>query len=767
MRAAPPAAGTMIHAFRLGPITSTGTPVFAYVGLVPGGAPRIHMAPGDREGLLAIQDEALGQPIGCEEALAEAARALGLEVAPLPADELPLRATLAYELATGLTHGASKPDAIALFLKAAAAFWGARTWELVGPEDRLHVLFEEGRVEIQGEVSVLGGDGTRFPGLALCDEPATLKKLAPLSGSERAEALLKLAGLTIDMEREPAWAAQVIGEAYTLPRVPTPQRSRHGRISAVVTQDLVMAAALLEGLAAYSGVEEGGRAEGAVEAAGLKVRAQLGPSAPPPSAAPEPSGLTPALTPSREEPALTPARPAPAPEPELTPSRQDPEPPPTPAPPAAQPGAPGAPEAPQAAAKAEEPELTPARPEPPRPAPPPEPMLTPVREAERTPVTAPAALAAEPADARPGWLSRAWNALRSRERKAETPSSPPEPAAGQDETAAPRPREEPRPAAAAPEPPAPPAPEHPFAALARALKVEPPADPPHPPAEDAEPLAGLAAKLLVRSAAAAELVAFPAVALQIVELVHSPRADATSVAGFISRDPALAADVVRVANSAAFRGVSEVGSVRDAVARLGLEEVGRVASAVAARKLLDPGGDAGDRARRTTALFARAVAVATAASAAALRQRGARSDHVWLGGLLHDVGRALAIQALGKLTAEGADQLTSTAVADRALEQVHVEVGAAALQRWGLPEWLRTMCARHHDEELPAAPELVDLHLVRLASALAWLRDPSVGARAAREILQSAAALGYGVPAVRALFTDLREAEQRAAVLAR
>jgi hypothetical protein len=75
------------------------------------------------------------------------------------------------------------------------------------------------------------------------------------------------------------------------------------------------------------------------------------------------------------------------------------------------------------------------------------------------------------------------------------------------------------------------------------------------------------------------------------------------------------------------------------------------------------------------------------------------------------------------------------------------------------------MCGRHHDAEVPAGPEHLDLHLVRLASALALIGDPLRGARAAREVLQSAAALQMGLPAVRALLADLREAEQRAKAL--
>jgi putative nucleotidyltransferase with HDIG domain len=159
------------------------------------------------------------------------------------------------------------------------------------------------------------------------------------------------------------------------------------------------------------------------------------------------------------------------------------------------------------------------------------------------------------------------------------------------------------------------------------------------------------------------------------------------------------------------------------------------------------------------------VTVATAASAAALRLRGARSDHVWLGGLLHDVGRVLAEQLLARLAAEPGAHLTPVAVGELAIERLHVEVGAAAIQQWALPGYLLEICAHHHDETVP--PEAVDLHLVRLTSALASLGEPELAARSAREILQSAAALRWDAPAVRALATDLKAAEERARLLVR
>jgi putative nucleotidyltransferase with HDIG domain len=189
-----------------------------------------------------------------------------------------------------------------------------------------------------------------------------------------------------------------------------------------------------------------------------------------------------------------------------------------------------------------------------------------------------------------------------------------------------------------------------------------------------------------------------------------------------------------------------------------------VASAVSARALLIPSQPGG--AASSTRLFTRAVAVATAASATALRLPGAHSDQVWLAGLLHDVGFALGATALQRLEAAGTPAAVGPTAA-RALEQAHAEIGAAAIKAWGLSDYLARVCGQHHLDQLPAGPEDVDLHLVRLTSALTRVEETAAGARAAEEIMQSAKALRFDVHAVRALAADLRAAEARAAMLVR
>jgi putative nucleotidyltransferase with HDIG domain len=823
----------MIHAFRLGPVSPSTPPSFAYAAVFPDGTLEVQLAPTDAQGLAALREVAKELPLACEPALAEAARPLRLVVKPLPPEVLEARALLACQLASGVEPGSVPLELVGAYVKAARTFWSSRLWDLIVPGEPLHASFDLGADHLYGQLALDVADRER-PRLVLCDDPAQLERLRGLPGEEAIAGLGQGAGLTIELADKPAWAATALGEGLQLAKVPRLERRRGGSRAPAEARDLAMGAALLAGMVAFADLGAVGDADLEVEAGPLRVKARIGTTPPiPPEPVPEPVAEPvpepvpePVAEPAPEpvpEPAPEPvpepeAEPAPepvaepVPEPALAPvpqdaAKEDDEGPLNPeqlaalmkggdpAPPdESSPAVELAPTAGPAPTEDDRP-LTPDElaalmkgvPEPPPPGP--APAVTVLDEVElepATPVEPPPAAgtvstpvarltpvavdqaapppAAEGQDGGEGWLARAWRALGSSGSRAEKPIKPaPRPAA-----APPRPVSKPassvRRDLPPPPPEAPPDPDGPFAPFARALHLAVPAEPPAWPLAEHEQAEALSKQIAAGAVGGGHFVSFPAVALQIIELVHGADADARGVAGFISRDPGLAADVLAVANSAAFRGVSEVGSVRDAVARLGLQEVGRVASAVSARALLLP-SRAGGGAPSTT-LFTRAVAVATAASATALRLRGAHSDQVWLAGLLHDVGIALAASAADRLSAGGGPGVPRP-IAERAVELAHVEVGATALKAWGLPAYLAEVCARHHEEVLPTGPELVDLHLVRLTSALARLAEPEVGARAAREVVQSAKALGFDAHAVRALAADLKAAEGRAALLVR
>ncbi|MBS2022662.1 MAG: HDOD domain-containing protein [Deltaproteobacteria bacterium] len=312
---------------------------------------------------------------------------------------------------------------------------------------------------------------------------------------------------------------------------------------------------------------------------------------------------------------------------------------------------------------------------------------------------------------------------------------------------------------------------HPFYRFAVALNV--PVPEPLPIPSDEDELADLAlSEQVLAHARKSKLgpASSPALSLRILQLVADPSADAAALSQVITADPALAAGLLNVANSVANRGTVEIETVRDAVARLGLAEVGRVAGALSAKSLFNPKlkSERHAFADGFHALYLRAITIATAAGNFAMRVPGARPDRAYLGGMLHDVGRSVALRAVSMLALDG-----QLAIAPddprlaRVIDRVHVPLGGEVHQEWQLPQYLTDLAALHHERTVPEGPEFVDLHVVRLVAAVHDLRnDLSVAVRAADEVLQSATALHLRESEVRSIGGELKLAEEHAQKLA-
>lgn len=309
-----------------------------------------------------------------------------------------------------------------------------------------------------------------------------------------------------------------------------------------------------------------------------------------------------------------------------------------------------------------------------------------------------------------------------------------------------------------------------FTPFARALGIEVP-----PRAPDAAlPTPEDEAELLLAEAVLAHFrrnrpgpASAPSLSLRVLNLVASPHVEVGEMVKLVSADPALSAGLLTVANSTYYRGLEEIETVRAAVVRLGLEEVARVAGALSAKSLFNPRLklELQRYAPRFQALYHRALTAANGAAWIALQQRGGRSDRAFLAGMLHDVGKSIALRSLAALQLEGADAPPPARV-ERVLDRVHVEIGAECHQEWQLPQYLTVAAVRHHDLEIPGEAEFVDLHATRLASALLDLRDlreAPLLRRAADEVVQSAAALGLSPFRVRSADAELRDAGLRVA----
>lgn len=293
-----------------------------------------------------------------------------------------------------------------------------------------------------------------------------------------------------------------------------------------------------------------------------------------------------------------------------------------------------------------------------------------------------------------------------------------------------------------------------------ALGIQPAEPPVLSEAQQAEVERLVAAIKAHFAAARDDLEMLPSSCLRILNLVSRPDLELGELTSVASQDPAISAAVLRVANSAAVGGTGrEVRTVRDAIARLGVAEVGHVAAAVSARVLFSARAKAEQAmfASRRTDLHWRAVTAAAGAAHLSMQRRTGRSDLAYLGGMMHDVGKAVALGSLCSLAVAGrAPREIETAVLDAVLEQVHTEIGTDALRHWSMPGYLVTLCATHHDPKLPEGPENVEVHLVRVVAGLLAVRANPGDAEALELMLQSADVLHLQPLELRALDSDLR-----------
>lgn len=258
-------------------------------------------------------------------------------------------------------------------------------------------------------------------------------------------------------------------------------------------------------------------------------------------------------------------------------------------------------------------------------------------------------------------------------------------------------------------------------------------------------------------------IAFPSIAMEILELVRYPDVDLGELSRYVRVDGALAGGVLALANSAVYRAVRRIDTIKEAVARLGISEVARLAAAISMRSLYSTDASRAHEIFEPTwaLLFRHAVTVARCTSDLARHKLAATPgvEVSFMAGLLHDVGLAAALRAVAELTFFGKLPRLEEPALGRLLFRVHVEAGLELHKTWKLPSTLSEVASQHHGP-VPDGPNASLVHLVRMVSARDLLRRaPESHPRAAAEVAESAKVLGLSAPRVKALASDLELAE--------
>lgn len=247
-----------------------------------------------------------------------------------------------------------------------------------------------------------------------------------------------------------------------------------------------------------------------------------------------------------------------------------------------------------------------------------------------------------------------------------------------------------------------------------------------------------------------DLPSVPAIAATVIALVEDPNASADDLRAVIERDPALAARILKVANSSLFGFSRRIETLRHAIALLGFRTVKNLVLGASMKEVFKRFGLT-ERLLWEHATRAGAVAARLTDHASIDVDR----EEAFTLGLLHDLGKIAlnnaAPEEYSRVVARVYNEGVTFVVAERDLFGFdHAELGALVAEKWKLPPRLETAIRLHHTPEALETLPIEDRRLTALATVTTALCTRlGVGRRSPVEsfdprTLPAWAALGLG-----------------------
>jgi len=211
----------------------------------------------------------------------------------------------------------------------------------------------------------------------------------------------------------------------------------------------------------------------------------------------------------------------------------------------------------------------------------------------------------------------------------------------------------------------------------------------------------------------------PKAGIKLRALLTEKDVSIDEIEAILRHDPGLAANVLRLANSAYFGIPTKVSTLKHAIMLLGVKRFAQIAVGACMNKVMDSavagyGLSPGE-------LWLHSIAVSTTAEALAKNRKLAETGDIFTPALLHDMGKLVLGEfvkkeqpKIGDLVAKG----VPFAIAEKdVLGTDHAEIGALILNKWSFPGDLIDAVRWHH---YPEALKNSNLHaeIVYIANLL-------------------------------------------------
>lgn len=207
---------------------------------------------------------------------------------------------------------------------------------------------------------------------------------------------------------------------------------------------------------------------------------------------------------------------------------------------------------------------------------------------------------------------------------------------------------------------------------------------------------------------------FDKTAMRIQHEIRKPDVQISSIEKLIISDPAMASQVLKVANSAFFRGLAKVGTIKEAIVRLGLDEITRIVLVLSQKKLYQT-QDSFIKNYRSR-LWQHAI-VSALVSQWVAKEAGYEelNQEAFFASLVHDIGKLFLITVMEQIKkSKDIPFIPSNSIINDIVRSQHAEQGYRLLKRWNLPETYWSVVRDHHNNTFDT--ENVPLIILRLVN---------------------------------------------------
>lgn len=231
----------------------------------------------------------------------------------------------------------------------------------------------------------------------------------------------------------------------------------------------------------------------------------------------------------------------------------------------------------------------------------------------------------------------------------------------------------------------------------------------------------------------------PTVVSELMAALDGDSFNIASIGKIISRDPSMAMNVLKIANSAFYGLPQRVTTVDHAVSMLGSREITYLCVSCGASQSLKPpkGVETVDLHR----FWKHSVATGSIAKILAQKFALGRWDNLYLAGLIHDVGAVVldrfkhdVYKEILELTRK--ENVSILEAEERIMGASHDVVGGWLMEKWKLSNVFVEVAACHHHIERASEENRVLVAVVALANTLARLSMHGFDENMSGEIVQ-------------------------------